>query len=1097
MATAIDTAVAIDLAPVARDLKLSLDQVDRTVELLDSGNTVPFITRYRKDRTGGLDEEQIRGVDEQVKKLRMLAERKTTILKSIESQGKLTAELASQIQAAPTAKRLEDLYLPYKPKKQTLATLARQRGLEPLADEIYEGRVASDELAERATHFVRVDKQLHNIDEVIQGVGHLLAERFSERPDLRGKLRKLLWRKGKIVSSRVGGDTKESDANSEPEPKTQASPKSREVTAVPDEIPANAKAADADTDASGGDTTSEPKPPDNQPAGHSADSQTPTPSAAEETAELSKDATAGETTAVAEPEASANGQAAEPASGQLEQTADEQAKPDVPETPPAATADPSASEPEPSNSASGPSATVAEATSSTAPATKPSVQKRSKKKDKKKDKKRDKQEKAFKDYFDFSEAVSRIPPHRVLAINRGERARILRVKLELDGELVEREAAELVLPAEHPHVEFLKQCLTDALSRLVLPSLEREIRRELTEKAESHAVDVFAKNLRSLLLQPPVRDCRPLALDPGFRNGCKFSALDGFGNVLAQGVAYIVGKPERIQEGRKKIAETIKEHNLNVIAIGNGTACRETEQLVAEMLADELKDEDVPYVVVNEAGASVYSTSPLGREELPEYDAVLRGAISIGRRLLDPLSELVKINPANIGVGMYQHDVKAKHLQDSLDAVVESCVNFVGVDVNTASPALLRYVSGLNQLTARRLYEHRQQHGPFKSREQLKEVAGFGEATFVQSAGFLKINGGDNPLDATWIHPESYEVTRKLLDKLGSNVEELATRPTQTPAGMAGNEPTALAGGVETNENLPSGSEASACGSLNRVVSPGKAPAAPADGSTETEASQGPELADKPAEAQNGSARAEARPILAERANQLDMAATAADLGIGGMLLNDILNDLQRPGRDPREDLPKPIFRRGILKLEDLTQGMELTGTVLNVVDFGAFVDIGLHDTGLVHISRLANRYIKDPHEVVSVGDVLTVWVHEIDKERRRVSLTAIKPGTEKARGERDGRPARPQKESRPPRRRDKAAVKKKPATGGRRDSKRAKSGKHSRSFEKKRKPKPVKPITDAMAEGREPMRTFSDLAQFFEKKTTPEDQDQNESSEK
>jgi len=1094
LATAIDTSVAIDLAPVARDFKLSLDQIVRTVELLDSGNTVPFITRYRKDRTGGLDEEQIRRVNEQVKKLRMLAERKTTILKSIESQGKLTAELASQIQAAPTAKRLEDLYLPYKPKKQTLATLARQRGLEPLADEIYEGRVATDELAERATHFVRVDKQLHNIDEVIQGVGHVLAERFSERPDLRGKLRKLLWRKGKIVSSRIGGDAKESVANTESDQKTQASPKPQEVAAVPDEIPADATVAVANTCASG--DTDSAQPPDNRPTGHSADSQAPTSSAAEVTAEPSKNAAAVEETAVAEPETAASRQAAEPASGEVEQTADEQAQPDVPETPPAATSDPTASEPEQSNSASSPSATVAEAKSSPAPATKPSVQKRSKKKDKKKDKKRDKQEKAFKDYFDFSEAVSRIPPHRVLAINRGERARVLRVKLELDSELVEREAAELVLPAEHPHAEFLKQCLMDALSRLVLPSLEREIRRELTEKAESHAVDVFAKNLRSLLLQPPIRDCRPLALDPGFRNGCKFSALDGFGNVLAQGVAYIVGKPERIQEGRKKIAETIKEHKLNVIAIGNGTACRETEQLVAEMLADELKDQDVSYVVVNEAGASVYSTSPLGREELPEYDAVLRGAISIGRRLLDPLSELVKINPANIGVGMYQHDVKAKHLQDSLDAVVESCVNFVGVDVNTASPALLRYVSGLNQLTARRLFEHRQQHGPFKSREQLKEVAGFGEATFVQSAGFLKINGGDNPLDATWIHPESYEVTRKLLDKLGSNVDDLATRPTQTPAGMAENEPTALAAGAETNENGPSGSEASACGTLNRVVSPGQAQAAPADGPTEPKASQTPELTDKPAEAQNGSPRAEARPVLAERAKQLDMAATAADLGIGGMLLSDILSDLQRPGRDPREDLPKPIFRRGILKLEDLTQGMELTGTVLNVVDFGAFVDIGLHDTGLVHISRLANRYVKDPHEVISVGDVLTVWVHEIDKERRRVSLTAIKPGTEKARGERDGRPDRPQKESRPPRRRDRAAVKKKHATGGRRDSKRAKSGKHSRSFEKKRKPKPVKPITDAMAEGREPMRTFSDLAQFFEKKATPEDQDQNETSE-
>ena len=328
------------------------------------------------------------------------------------------------------------------------------------------------------------------------------------------------------------------------------------------------------------------------------------------------------------------------------------------------------------------------------------------------------------------------------------------------------------MPPEHPHADFLRGCARDALARLVLPSLEREIRRELTESAETHAVGVFAKNLRNLLLQPPVRGRRVLAVDPGFKSGCKLAVLDEFGNLLDQAVVHLIGKAEKKVEARAKMAELIQTHNVSAAALGNGTACRETEEVLAELVANELKDRGVAYVIVNEAGASVYSTSPIGREEFPNYDATLRGAISIGRRMQDPLSELVKIDPANIGVGLYQHDVKAKHLRTSLDAVVESCVNYVGVDLNTASPALLRYVSGLNQLTARRVYDHRTAHGPFKSLEQLKDVPGFGEATFVQAAGFLKIGDGDNPLDSTWIHPESYEAARRVLDKLGCSPAE-------------------------------------------------------------------------------------------------------------------------------------------------------------------------------------------------------------------------------------------------------------------------------------------------------------------------------------
>ncbi len=839
--------IAIDLRPVAQNLQLALAQVESVVQLLDDGNTVPFITRYRKDQTGGLDEEQIRQIESRLTKLRLLSERKQTVLRSIESQGKLTPELAAEIEAAESTKRLEDLYLPYKPKKQTLATIARERGLEPLADEVLEASPACADLDARAADFVNTDKGIASAADALLGVGHILAERLSERADLRQRLRKILNRTGKIVSTR--GDADEKTAQ------------------------------------------------------------------------------------------------------------------------------------------------------------------------------------GFRDYFEFSEAIDRVPQHRVLAINRGEKAKALRVKIDADVPAMEAAVDDLV-PADHPHADFLKGCGHDSLQRLVFPSLEREVRRELTEWAETHAVDVFARNLRNLLLQKPVRGRRVLAADPGFKSGCKLAALDEFGNLLDHAVIHLVGKAERKAEGRQKLTEMIKQHALVLVAIGNGTACRETEELLSDMLTNELTDSGVTYLIVNEAGASVYSTSPLGREEFPEYDATLRGAISIGRRILDPLSELVKIDPASIGVGMYQHDVKAKHLQTSLDAVVESCVNYVGVDLNTASPALLRYVSGLNQLTARRLYDYRRQNGPFKNREQLKDVPGFGESAFVQAAGFLKIDAGDNPLDATWIHPESYDVAQQVLERIECTTSDLADK--------------------------------------------------------------------------------EALARVAERAAQLELDTLSEQLDAGALLLRDILAQVTRPGRDPREDLPTPIFKKGVVKLDDLTPAMELQGTVLNVVDFGAFVDIGLHDTGLVHISQLANRYVRDPHDVVSVGDIVKVWVHEIDKTRRRVSLTMLPPGTERTappkrekRKRRDGKrkpeaaraaptqategqpeavtaaaPAAPsdrrpgpprsrdRRDSRPPRRHDRAAQSPRPNMGKQRS---------------RRESKPQAPLTQEMKTGKAPLRTFGDLKQFFE----------------
>ncbi len=525
-------------------------------------------------------------------------------------------------------------------------------------------------------------------------------------------------------------------------------------------------------------------------------------------------------------------------------------------------------------------------------------------------------QRAFRDYFQYSESISKVPPHRVLAINRGEKAKVLRVRIEADVAALERVVDDLLVPAGHPHADFLRGCGRDALQRLVLPGLERELRREMTDEAETHAVEVFAKNLRNLLLQPPVRDRRLLALDPGFKNGCKWVALDEFGDLLEHGVVFVVGNAQRRAESKTKLVDVVRNHNLSVVVIGNGTACRETERLVADLITGELAGAGVSYVIVSEAGASVYSASPLGREEFPDCDAIVRGAVSIGRRLQDPLSELVKIEPNSLGVGLYQHDVKGKHLRESLDAVVESCVNFVGVELNTASPSLLRYVSGLNQLTAQRIYDHRKEHGPFASREQLKEVSGVGESAFVQAAGFLKIVGGSNPLDATWIHPESYDAVKRLLESLHAKPADLADK--------------------------------------EQVVK------------------------------------------LAERVRGIDLQRTALALKVGTLTLNDIIAQLTRPGRDPRDALPSPIFKQGILKIDDLQAGMELRGTVLNVVDFGAFVDIGLKDSGLVHISHMAGKFVKDPHEVVSVGDIVKVWVLQVDKGRRRVSLTMIAPGSKK-----------------------------------------------------------------------------------------------------
>ncbi len=996
----------LNVETLAQELGLPSESVGQTLELLDDGNTVPFITRYRKDRTGGLDEEAIIRIKGAASKKRLLLERQETILKSIASQGKLTDELEATIRSAQSAKLLEELYLPFRPKKQSLATIARQRGLEPLSQEVLVAGPAAADLERRAGEFINADHALHTTAHVLAGVGHILAEHFSERTDVRGKLRQVIERTGKLctrryVTAETPGQASDSDA----------SPPPLEGQEVP---AADGEPADVDPSADG--LASSPN------GGQAAGSNVAPADAA--------------------PQVSSEPNSGVPA-------ADSQGAPSRPQ---------------------GPISAIAHSVIANK---KTAAERRRQERKEARERKRRKLEHAFKDYFQYEESLSRIPPHRVMAINRGERTGVLRVKIDADVDAMHHTAQEMLVPADHPHAGFLRDCVRDSLTRLVIPALERDVRRELTQQAEEHAISVFARNLRQLLLQPPVRARRVLALDPGFRNGCKLAALDEFGNVLGHELVYVIGPDERRKEGRARLVEMIRQHGAGVVAIGNGSGCRDAEQLVADVIAEELNDSDLSYVIVNEAGASVYSTSDIGREELADYDATLRGAISIGRRLLDPLSELVKIHPSNIGVGLYQHDVKSKSLQASLDAVVESCVNYVGVEVNTASPALLSYVSGLNKLTARRLYEYRCQNGRFVSREQIKEVPGIGEATFVQATGFLKIVDGGNPLDATWIHPESYAVAEQVLAHIDSSLTELAAglahvAPKPVPPEGSGGPvaaPVDSADGTENQElpadlrqHQPSGAEEWSAESFSPDSSNGR-------GGTS----------------------------LAERVKNVDVDAISRRLGVGQLLLKDILAALARPGRDPRDDLPPPSFRRGILKLDDLEPGMELSGTVLNVVDFGAFVDIGLSETGLVHISRLADRYVRDPHEVVSVADILSLWVLSVDKERRRISLTAIKPGTEK--------PRQPRRDQ------DRAAVSEqdRPTPTGRSrrgpwktqtGQRRERQGKKTATARVRRESKPVVPITKAMEEGKEPMRTFSDLQQFYQKKAMPSQSGQNDQAE-
>lgn len=707
------------LKQLQQELQIKPFQVEQTVALLDAGNTVPFIARYRKERTGSLDDQTIRRLAERLNVLRNLEEKRETVRNTLAEQGIYTEEMAQRLETAMTQAEIEDLYRPYRPKRRTRASVAKEKGLEPLAEYVL-GQVFVVPVMEYAAAFVDSQTGVATVEEALAGAKDILAERFSDDAKLRKMLRDETMRKGNLVC----------------------------------------KAAQAQTE--------------------------------------------------------------------------------------------------------------------------PSV---------------------YEMYDDYSESLQKAAAHRVLAMNRGEKEGMLSVKLEVEEKGMLEQMARRIIRKDSPVEDILREVIADSYRRLIAPSLEREIRKEITERAERAAMEVFRENVRQLLMQPPIKGKTVLALDPAYRTGCKIAVLDETGKPLATTVIYPTPPQEKIAESEAILLEWIETYGVNLIVIGNGTASRETERFVADMLKKQRKQ--VPYVIANEAGASVYSASKLGAEEFPDYDVALRSAISIGRRIQDPLAELVKIDPKAIGVGQYQHDMNQKRLDEVLGGVVEDCVNRVGVDVNTASPALLSYVAGIRGTVAKNILAYREANGMFHSRNELKNVPKLGKKAFEQCAGFLRISQSDMPLDQTGVHPESYKAAEGLLQMCGYRLEDV------------------------TNGEVK-------------------------------------DLAKK-------------APLTEE---------TARQLGIGLPTLQDIVRELEKPGRDPREDAPAPILRSDVLTMEDLQEGMVLKGTVRNVTDFGVFVDIGVHQDGLVHISQICDRYIKHPLEAVKLGDVVTVRVQNVDLRRKRISLS-------------------------------------------------------------------------------------------------------------
>ena len=709
---------------IAKEIGLSQKHVESVIRLLEDGNTVPFIARYRKEQTGSMDEVQIQTISERWQYIQNLNQRKEEVIRLIAEQDKLTDELKRKIDQSVKLQEVEDLYRPYKQKRKTKATVAKSKGLEPLADYIMT-LPQDDRLAETADQYISEEKEVFTREEAIEGAKHIIAEQISDEPNFRKWIRQETFKKGTIKSA----------------------------------------------------------------AGKSADTD---------------------------------------------------------------------------------------------------------------------EKNVYEMYYEYEEPIAKVVPHRVLAMNRGEKEDILKVSIEPPADHIKAYLEKQIIKNRSTSVkEILQETIEDSYKRLIQPAIEREIRKELSEKADEQAIHIFSENLRKLLLQPPMKGKTVLGVDPAFRTGCKLAVSDETGKVLKIDVIYPHAPVKKTKEAHEKVKAILEKYQVEMVAIGNGTASRETEQFIVDVLKDTPRD--IYYVIVNEAGASVYSASELAREEFPELQVEERSAVSIARRLQDPLAELVKIDPKSVGVGQYQHDVSQKRLNESLRFVVETVVNQVGVNVNTASAALLQYVAGLSKSVAGNIVKKREELGKFSNRKELKDIPRLGAKTYEQCIGFLRVQEGTEPLDRTGIHPESYKETKTLLKKLGVSTEQIGTA----------------------------------------------------------------ELKDK--------------------INKLELSETAKELGIGEITLKDICEQLTRPERDPRDEVPKPLLKTDVLQLEDLKEGMELQGTVRNVVDFGAFVDIGVKQDGLVHISKLSNQFVKHPLDVVSVGDIVTVWVDGVDVQKGRVSLSMVK----------------------------------------------------------------------------------------------------------
>ena len=707
---------------IAEELNIRENQVEAAVKLIDEGNTIPFIARYRKEVTGNLSDETLRDLGERLTYLRNLEARKEEIIRLIDEQGKLTDELTVKIASTMVLSELEDIYRPYRPKKRTRATIAKEKGLEPLANIIYLQAEKRD-LYEIAKEYINKEKGVETEDDAIQGALDIIAENIADNADYRKKIKSFCFREAIITSKSIKEDEK--------------SP--------------------------------------------------------------------------------------------------------------------------------------------------------------------------YEMYYDFKEGILRIPSHRILAINRGEKEEFLKVKIEKpDEKILEYLKKQIIKDYKSMYYEPLSKVIEDSYKRLIEPSIEREIRNDLTERSEEKAIKVFGKNAKQLLLQPPIKGMTVMGFDPAYRTGCKIAVIDKTGKLLATTTVYPTEPQNDVEGAKNTLKALILKYDVNMIAIGNGTASRESEKFVSDMIKEI--SGNLYYAIVSEAGASVYSASKLATEEYPDINVSLRGAISIARRLQDPLSELVKIDPKAIGVGQYQHDVNQKKLSESLTGVVEDAVNSVGVDVNTATPSLLSYVSGINETVAKNIVKYRDENGELKTRKELLKVPKLGQAAFKQCAGFIRIFNGKDPLEVTAVHPESYEAAEKLLTILEYSVDSLTQK--------------------EKLENLKN--------DLSKV----------------------------------------------------NISKVSKELGVGELTLKDIIEELSKPGRDPREEMPKPILRSDVLKFEDLQEGMELTGTVRNVIDFGAFVDIGVKHDGLVHISEMSDKFIKNPSEIVSVGDIIKVKVIGIDREKQKVSLS-------------------------------------------------------------------------------------------------------------